>query len=496
MNFAIIRNIIGKIMLLLGCLLLLPLLVCIIYQEKWINYLSFLIPMALLLAIGGLFNVKKAKSAKLLAREGFIIVGLSWFILALFGCLPLMISGEVPNFFDAFFEMASGFTTTGATVITDVSILPHSILIWRSFSHWIGGMGVLVFILIFVPDGKDGSSIHILRAESTGPQVGKLVTKMKASARILYLIYLGMTVLEILFLWLGPDAKMGLFESAFYSLGTAGTGGFAMDNDCLASYAAYSQYVIAVFMLLFGVNFSIYYLILLGKFREVFKNDELKSYLIIVAVAILIICLNIYSVVGNVELTFRNAFFHVASLISTTGYAIADYDALWPSMSKVVLVFIMITGACAGSTAGGMKISRVNTLAKGAFREVRTMISPRKIETVRENGKPITDSMVHSVQTFFSTYIAVLLVCTLLIAWDDFAAVSAATPAADLTTHFSASLTCISNVGPGFSAVGPACNFAAYSGFSKLVLSVEMIAGRLEIFPVLLLFCPSTWKKT
>ncbi len=493
MNFAIIRNILGKIMILLGVLMCLPLLVCLIYQEKWGNYLAFLIPMALLFLLGALCNLKKAKSNRLLAREGFIVVGLSWFLLTLFGCLPLMISGEIPNFFDAFFEMASGFTTTGASIVTDVTKLSHSILIWRAFSHWIGGMGVLVFILAFVPDGKDGSSIHILRAESTGTQVGKLVSKMKASSRILYLIYLSMTLLNILLLWLGPDQKMGLFQSAFYSFGTAGTGGFAMDPDCLASYSAYSQYVISIFMILFGVNFSLYYLILIGKFKEVFKNDELKSYLLIVFAAVLLICINTYSTFHDAELTFRNALFHVASLISTTGYAISDYD-LWPAMSLVVLIFIMITGACAGSTAGGMKISRVNTLAKGTFREVRQMISPRKIETVRENGKPVTDTMVHSVQTFFCTYIALLLLCTLLISWDTMG-LEKVNSATYLTTHFSASLTCVSNVGPGFALVGPTCNFAAYSNFSKMVLSVEMIAGRLEIFPVILLFCPSTWRR-
>ncbi len=492
MNFAIIRNILGKIMILLGCLMALPIIVCAVYRESWINYLSFLAPMALLFGIGALCNLKKAPSTKLLAREGFIIVGLSWFVLSLFGCLPLIISREVPNFFDAFFEMTSGFTTTGASIVTDVEKLSHSILMWRSFSHWIGGMGVLVFILAFVPDGKDGSSIHILRAESTGPQVGKLVSKMKASSRILYLIYLSMTILQLLLLWLGPDEKMGFFQSVLYSFGTAGTGGFAMDADCLASYAAYSQYVIAVFMILFGVNFSIYYLILLGKFKEVFKNDELKSYLLIVAVAVLIICCNTYTTISNVESTFRNALFHVASLISTTGYAISDYD-LWGSLSKVVLIFVMLTGACAGSTAGGVKVSRINTLAKGTFREVRSMISPRKIETVRENGKPVTNAMVHSVQTFFCTYIALLLFCTLLIAWDDFTVASGLT--ADLTTHLSASLTCISNVGPGFSLVGPTCTFYEYSSFSKMVLSIEMIAGRLELFPVILLFCPSTWKR-
>ncbi len=488
MNFAVIRNILGKIMILLGILMLVPLIVCVVYQEKLINYLSFLIPMLLLIGLGVLCNLKKASSSKLLAKEGFIIVGLSWIVLALFGCFPLMISREVPNFFDAFFEMSSGFTTTGSTIVTDVTKLSHSILMWRSFSHWIGGMGVLVFILALIPESKDGSSIHILRAESTGTQVGKLVSKMKASSRILYLIYLSMTIINILLLWLGPDEKMGLFPSMVYSFGTAGTGGFAMDPDCLTSYSAYSQYVISIFMILFGVNFSMYYLILIGKFKEVLKNDELRSYLIIVIVAVLIICLNAYRIFQNAEVTFRNALFHVASLMSTTGYAMSDYD-LWPSMSKVVLILVMITGSCAGSTAGGVKISRVNTLAKATVRDVRSMISPRKIETIYENGKPITNATVHSVQTFFCTYIAILLFCTLLVSWDDFAV------GVDLTTHFSASLTCISNVGPGFSLVGPTCTFAGYSSFSKFIFSLEMIAGRLELFPMILLFCPSTWRR-
>ncbi len=483
-------------MMLLGCLLILPLIVCAVYQEKWINYVAFLVPMLLSFTIGALFNVKKAKSSKMLAREGFIIVGLSWFILSLFGCIPLMISGEIPNFFDAFFEMTSGFTTTGCTIVEDVTALSHSILIWRSFSHWIGGMGVLVFILAFIPESKDGSSIHILRAESTGPQVGKLVSKMKASTRILYLIYLSMTVIQICLLTFGPDEKMGFFESMLYSFGTAGTGGLSMDPTSLEFYSAYSQYVVAIFMLLFGVNFSIYYLLLIGKFKEVLKNDELKSYFIIVLAAIAIICVNAYPVFNNVELAFRNALFHVASLVSTTGYAISNYD-VWPSMSKVVLIFIMISGACAGSTAGGVKISRINTLAKGSFREVRKMISPRKVESIRENGKPITNETVHSVQAFFCTYIALLILFTFLISWDDFTVtVNGATMTTDLTAHFSASLTCISNVGPGFAAVGPACTFAPYSGFSKMMLSVEMIAGRLELFPVIILFCPSTWKRS
>ncbi len=491
MNFALIRNILGKIMTLLGFLMFLPLCVALGYRESVRNCLAFLLPICLLLALGVACNLKKAKSGKLLAREGFIIVGLAWFLLSLFGCIPLLISGEIPNFFNAFFEMTSGFTTTGSTILTgeEVVALSHSTLIWRSFSHWIGGMGVLVFILAFVPESKDGSSIHILRAESTGPQVGKLVSKIKASARILYLIYIAFTCMEILLLWLGPDTKMGAFQSVLYSFGTAGTGGFAMDATSLETYAAYSQYVIAGFMILFGVNFSMYYCILIGKFKEIFKNDELKSYGIILIVAITLICLNTYRLFDNFEVTFRNAFFHVASLISTTGYSISDYD-VWPSMSKVVLIFIMISGACAGSTSGGVKISRINTMVKGTVRELRSMINPRKVETIRENGKPVTDAMVHSVQTFFCTYIAILILCALLISWDTMGV------GADLTTHFSSSLACISNVGPGFSEVGPACNFSAYSAFSKMVLSVEMIAGRLEIFPVLLLFCPSTWKRT
>ncbi len=496
MNYALMRNILGKIMMLLGCLFILPLIICIVYQEDFDNYLAFILPMCLLLSLGAVCNKKKAESRKLVAREGFILVGLAWFMLSFFGSLPLMISGEIPNFFDAFFEMTSGFTTTGSSVIANVEGLSRSILMWRSFSHWIGGMGVLVFILAIVPESEDGSSIHILRAESTGPQVGKIVSKMKASTRILYLIYMGMTFLQMILLWAGPDQKMGFFQSMLYSFGTAGTGGFAMDNNCLTDYSAYSQYVIAVFMILFGVNFSLYYLLLIGKFKDVIKNDELKSYFIIAAVATALICINTSSLFNDAELTFRNAFFHVASLISTTGYsmstpgfAVTNYD-MWPSLAKTVLIFIMITGSCAGSTAGGVKISRINILAKGSFREVRGLISPRQIQTVRENGKPITDNMVHSVQTFFCTYVAFLLICTLLISWDDYNA------NVDLTTHFSASLTCISNVGPGFSQVGPTLTFADYSGFSKMVLAIEMIAGRLEIFPILVLFNPRAWRKS
>ncbi len=489
MNFSLIRNILGKLMIVLSGLMILPLFFCILDQEGWRNAAAFLIPMGLLFLIGGLFNIKKAKSTKLLAREGFIIVGLSWFMLALFGAIPLMISKEVPNFFDAFFEMASGFTTTGSTILKHPETLCRSIQIWRAFSHWIGGMGILVFVLALVPESKDGSSIHILRAESTGPQVGKLVSKMKASSRILYLIYIGMTLTQILLLWLGPDKKMGFFESMFYSFGTAGTGGFATSSAGLAIYSPYTHYVIGIFMILFGINFSLYYLILIGKFKETLKNDELKSYFAILVTAVAVIFISTFSAWENAEWTFRNAFFHVASLISTTGFVISDYDAIWPSVAKVILIFITITGACAGSTAGGLKISRFNTLIKGGLRDLRGMISPRKVETLRENGKPITDTMVRSVQSYFCIYIAILLFCTFLISWNDF------NPSVDLTTHFSASLTCISNVGPGFSQVGPSLTFADYSWFSKLVLSIEMIAGRLELFPVILLFNPRTWKR-
>lgn len=400
------------------------------------------------------------------------------------GCIPFIISKEIPNFFDAFFEMASGFTTTGASILVNVEELSHSILFWRSFSHWIGGMGVLVFILALIPESNEGSSMHILRAESPGPQVGKLVSKMKATSRILYLIYFVLTFVQILFLYLGPDEKMSFFNSVIYSLGTAGTGGFSVDANGLTDYSNYSQYVIAIFMLIFGVNFSIYYLLLIKNFKEIYKNEELKVYLLILVVSVAIITLNIYETYQNFEESFRLSLFHVASIITTTGYSAIDYNN-WPAISLIIIISLTAFGACAGSTAGGIKISRIIILFKTFIRKIKQTISPRKVESIKINGKIVDDDTVEGVQSFIVAYIIILFLCAFIISIDGF----------DLVTNFTASLTCISNVGPGLNVVGPAGNFRGFSDLSKFVLAVEMIAGRLEIFPILVLFSKNTWSR-
>ena len=484
MNYSIIRNIIGKIMILTAILMAFPLLMCVIYQEDFINYLAFLIPIALLVLFGWLFTFKKAKDTKMLAREGFIIVGLTWIIIALFGCLPFIISKEIPSFFDAFFEISSGFTTTGASILTDVTKLSKSMLFWRSFSHWIGGMGVLVFILAVIPESKDGTSIHILRAESPGPQVGKLVSKMQVTSRILYLIYFGLTIVEFLLLWLGPDKQMDAFNSLVYALGTAGTGGFAVDPQSIELYSNYSQYVIAIFMLIFGINFSLFYFILIGNFKEFFNNEEVRWYFGIVFISIALIFINIYSIYQNVEQTFRLSLFQVATIMSTTGYSTANFD-MWPSFAKGVIVILMFFGASAGSTAGGMKISRVMILVKSTFKKIKNMISPRKVETIYIDKKPVNESVIEASQTYFIVYMIIFIVCALLISIDNF----------DMLTNITASLACISNIGPGLSMVGPYGSYAEFSDFSKIILSFEMIAGRLELFPMLILFNPKTWSR-
>ncbi len=486
MNYGIIRNILGKLMVLTAGIMAIPLLFCIIYQEDLRNYLSFVIPISILLLFGLLLNFKKAKNKKIALREAFIITSITWLIVAFFGCLPLIISGSYPNFFDAFFEMTSGFTTTGSSVLTgnEMEALPHSIKFWRSFSHWLGGMGILVFVLAFIPESKEGSSMHILQAESPGPQVGKLVSKMQLSSRILYIIYLVMTVILILFLWLGPDKNMNFFNSLIYSLGTAGTGGFSIHAEGLGYFSVYSQYVIAIFMIIFGVNFSLFYLILIGNAKQILKNEELRWYLCIIAICVTVITINIFSIYNNFEEAFRNSLFHVGSIISTTGYVTVDFN-LWPSFAKSLLIFIMFTGGCAGSTAGGMKISRVILISKSSQKKIKNMISPRKVETICMDGKPVNDSTIDGVQSYMIVYFVILILCAIIISLDGF----------DLLTNITASLTCISNVGPGLNAVGPAGTFKGFSNLSKFILSMEMIAGRLELFPMLILFYPKTWKR-
>ncbi len=490
MNFSIIKNIIGKILILLAALMVLPLIVSFIYQEGITYYLAYIIPIVVLVLLGILLNIEKAKSSKMLVREGMIIVGLSWLMMSLFGCIPFILTKDIPNFFDAFFEMASGFTTTGASIVPNVEVLSHSTLFWRSFSHWIGGMGVLVFILAIIPESKEGSSLHILRAESPGPQVGRLVSKMAASSRILYIIYMVLTLVEFLLLLLGPDTEMNVFHSLIYSLGTAGTGGFSAHADGLASFTAYSQYVISIFMIVFGINFSMFYLLLIKNVKDVYKNTEIKVYIVTVILSVLIICFNIYPQVGNVEETFRLSLFQVASIISTTGYSTCDFNT-WPILSKAIILMLICFGACAGSTAGGFKMSRVVILFKSAVAKVKKLVRPRKVEVVYMDSKPLSEATVDSVMGYFVVYVLVFIVCTVLIS-----IYNPNMPNIDLETTITSSLTCLNNVGPGLgSIVGPAGNFSSYSNFSKLVLTLEMIAGRLELFPILLLFSPNMWRK-
>ena len=488
MNFGMVRKIIGKIMILMSALMVLPIIVAICYQEKMMNYTAFLAPAAGMLVIGLLLNIGKAK-AKLTPRDGFVIVGLGWLIMSLFGSLPLLISGYYTNFFDAFFEISSGFTTTGASITTsdvlnELLNSGHSILFWRSFTHWIGGMGVLVFILAIIPESDEGSSVHILRAESPGPTVGRLVSKMKASSRILYLIYIALTIIEFVFLILGPNKEMGIFESLVYSLGTAGTGGFAINAISIEMYSAYYQYVIASFMLIFGINFTMFYLIIVGKIKDVFKSEELRWYLITVISSIVLLTLNIYHIYNNIEQAIRLAYFQTATVISTTGYSTSNFD-LWPEFSKGILIVLMFTGACAGSTAGGIKFSRVIILIKSSINKIRGMINPKRVKTVKMDGKPVSEDTLSSVQSFFIVYLLVLVLCSILISFDGH----------PFTTNFTASLACISNIGPGLQLVGPYGSYSIFSNFSKFILSIEMIAGRLELFPILILFSPHTYKR-
>lgn len=489
MNYKNIINIIGKVLQIEAILLLLPLLVGAIYKESWDTTLfAFFITALGSFVVGVLLNIPKPKSKKILPRSSFIIVALSWIVVAMVGALPLVISREIPNFFDAFFEMSSGFTTTGASICTDVESLSHSILFWRSFSHWIGGMGVIVFILAILPDDKEGSNMHILRAESPGPSVGKLVSKVSATARILYLIYIGLTIIEFLFLFLDPDKKMDLFNSICITLGTAGTGGFSVLNSGCAAYSIYSQYVISIFMILFGINFTLFYLLLIGKFKSVWKNEELRTYITLVLGSTFFIAITLFvkkiPEYSNFEECFRHSLFQVASIVSTTGYVTTDYSLYWPPVCLMVIILLMLTGPCAGSTGGGIKISRINLLFKSIVQKVRTMINPRKVELIKDSGQIVDDEVVKGAEIFIILYVALLFFVTFVISFDGF----------DLVTNFTATLSCISNVGPGLNVVGPTGNFAGFSNFSKFVLSLTMITGRLELFPMIALFAPRTWR--
>jgi trk system potassium uptake protein TrkH len=402
--------------------------------------------------------------------------------MSLLGCLPFVFSGSIPHFVDALFEIVSGFTTTGSSILSDVEALSHGIMYWRSFSHWLGGMGVLVFLLAVDPGSKgSGFTMHLLRAESPGPSVGKLVPKMRKTAAILYLIYIVLTVLNFIFLVAG---KMSVFEAVCTALGTAGTGGFGIKNDSMASYSPYLQNVTTVFMFIFGVNFSCYYLILLGQFKSVFKDEELRLYLGIIFVSITAIVINLGNYYGSLEETVRHAAFQVATVMSTSGFATTDFD-LWPGFSKAILVGLMFMGACAGSTCGGMRLARVMLLFKNLRRNIRQMMRPNTVQVVRSNSRVVDEKILANTNAYLAAYMLILVASFILISLDNFS----------VGTNFTAVVACFNNIGPGLEAVGPTCNFSGFSDFSKLVLIFDMLAGRLEIFPILVLFSKSTWKQ-
>lgn len=473
MNRSIILYIIGWILTVEAALLSLPLLVSVIYGEK--SGYAFLITIAICLVLGIPFVLRKPTSKVFFSKEGFISVAAGWTVMSIMGALPFYISREIPRFIDALFEIISGFSTTGASILSDVETLPHCLLFWRSFSHWIGGMGILVFILAILPK-TGGEHMHILRAESPGPSIEKLVPKIKTSALILYALYAGMTLLQIILLLIG---KMPVFDAITLTLGTAGTGGFAIKNAGIAPYSIYCQNVITIFMLLFGVNFNIYYLLLFRRFKAALKSEELRIYILIVLTAIILIATNL----GGIR-HLQVAAFQVCSIISTTGYTTTDFNQ-WPTFSKVILVILMFIGGCAGSTAGGMKVSRIVILFKSVGKELSYLIHKRSIKILKFEGRKIEHETMRSINVFFVCYIFIFAASVLIVSLDNF----------DFTSSVTAITATINNVGPGLGIVGPAGNFGSFSNLSKIVMSIDMLAGRLEIFPLLLLFSPNTWRK-
>ncbi len=444
---------------------------------------AFGVVIAALLVLSLVTCVLKPERKNISTREGVIITALSWVLISLFGALPFCISGWIPNYIDAVFETVSGFTTTGATLLTNVEALPKSLLYWRSFTHWLGGMGVLVFMLAIVSLSKNsGTTIYIMQAESPGPTTDKLVPKLKKNASLLYIIYLVMTVILLVLLLLGG---MPLFDSVIHAMGTAGTGGFSSMNISLGAYDSYYlQGIIAVFMVLFGINFNMYYLVLGRQFKKIFSNGEFLLYICIVAISTLAIAANIYPMFGNVFDSLHHSFFQVTSIISTTGYSSVDFD-LWPQFSKSILIFLMFTGACAGSTAGGIKMIRVLILGKAGRKALQKRLHPHSVKVTKVSGKPVSDDIVSSILVYLAIYVGIIIVSVVLISIDNF----------DFETTFTAVMACFNNIGPGFSVVGPMGNFSTLSAFSKIVLTMDMLLGRLEIFPMLLLFLPSTWKR-
>lgn len=478
MNYRMITYIVGWILNIEGALLLLPLIVAGIYKEGT-EALSIAVTVLLCLTIGFIITRFKPNNKVLYAKEGFVIVSLSWIVLSIFGMLPFVFSGAIPSVFDALFETVSGFTTTGATILTDVEALGKSLIFWRSFTHWIGGMGVLVFIMAILPL-SGGNNMYIMKVESTGPSVGKLVPKVRDTAFILYAMYLAITVIEVLLLLAGG---MPLFDSLTLSFGTVGTGGFGIVNSGAAEYSSYVQIVITVFMIMCGVNFSMYYLLIKGKFKEFFKSTELRVYLVIVIVAIATITININHMFDCTGEALKHASFQVGSIITTTGYATCDFN-MWPELSKTVLVILMFIGGCAGSTAGGMKVDRFVILFKTLVKELKVIVHPRCVKKVKVNGKTVEHEVIRSVNVYVFAFVLLFVGSLLIISLDGY----------DITTNFTAVVATLNNIGPGLNMVGPTGNFSEFSNLSKLVFTFDMLAGRLELFPMIVFMMPSTWR--
>lgn len=478
MNKRMIAYILGILLLCEAGLMLLPTVVSLVYGEAVV--ISFLATIVLLVATGVVLVAMKPKNKTIYARHGLVIVALGWILMSLFGALPFFFSGEIPNYLDALFEAVSGFTTTGSSILTDVEALSKSMLFWRSFTHWIGGMGVLVFMMAVLPLAGGGGDLHLMKAESPGPNVSKLVPRSSKTARILYGIYLALTVLEIFILLFGG---MSLFESVTIAFGTAGTGGFGVLNSSIASYSTFCQSTITVFMILFGINFNIYFLLLCKKFKDALKSEEVWTYLAIMFSAIVVIALNIRDMFASFSEAFHHSAFQVSSVMTTTGFATADFNQ-WPELSRIIMLGVMCVGACAGSTGGGLKVSRLIILLKSARREFRRISHPRSVKIITFDGNRLSDDTIRNTFAYFFIYVMIFAASVLVVSLDNF----------DFTTTVTSVIATLNNIGPGLNMVGATGNYSEFSFLSKLVLISDMLLGRLEIFPLLFLFAPSKQK--
>lgn len=478
MNTKLVLKLNGFILLFDAIAMLLPVSVAIYYKES--AGLAFLPAIIISLVIGIPLSLLTPKNKSLYAREGLVTVAIAWVVMSIIGALPFFFSGEIPNLIDCIFETASGFTTTGASILRDVESLSQCLIFWRSFTHWIGGMGVLIFVMALAPLAG-GNNMQLIRAESAGPQVEKILPKANINSKVLYGIYIGLTVLQIIFLLIG---KMPFFDAVTTTFGTAGTGGFGIKNTSLAGYSMYIQGVVTVFMLLFSINFTMYFFIIAGKLKSVFKNEELRIFFGIVLIATLLITFNNYSLFNSISEAVHHTVFTVASIISTSGFSTVDFN-LWPEFSKGILFLLMFIGACAGSTCGGIKISRIIILVKSLKREFVSLIHPKSVKAIKINGKKIGDDSIRRVNAYIICFLLIYIVSFLLISLDGF----------NFETNFTAVATTLNNVGPGFDMIGPTGNFADFSWFSKIVLTINMICGRLELFPIMIILLPQTWKR-